>query len=229
MRYQNLCLISLCLLLANEAATPSESFDLRSPIPEQLAAYSRAAKLGPLGSKGVELRVWIDNVMLASLQGFAIANTGLSECETSYTLKDRVVTVKPAKCKPTGTPDRGRRALAQLHDLSKLDGKELGCGAVDGADIYVEGTTSGRRFAFIAGNPDSCTDAGSRLSKVLHEFGESASGPQRRDDPKFPAQTANAVYAIRQRGAPGRTNPMYALQRLLFDRLHSHWNDIAGF
>lgn len=167
MRYQTLCLISLCLLLASEAATPSERFDLRSPIPEQVAAYSRAAKLGPLGSNGVELRVWIDNVMFASLQGFAIANTGLRKCETTYDLTDWVVTVKPAKCRPTGTPDRGRRALALLQDLSKLDGKELGCGVQDGADIFVEGTTSGRRFAFIAGNPDFCTDAGSRLVSHL--------------------------------------------------------------
>jgi len=161
-------LLLVSLMLVSEIAIAGAWFDLSEPVSHWLAAFSRAANLEPLGSTGPELRVWSSEPMLGTIHGFAVTNTKVIECETASHITSSTDTIDSARCKSSETSERQRQALAFLKDLSNFDGKELDCGLQDGQDYFVEGSESGRHFAFSAGNPDSCKDAGSLLvSKML--------------------------------------------------------------
>lgn len=170
-RYPHLCLSVLSLLLMSVTTSADERFSTGEPTTRWLAAYSLAAGLGPLGSQGPELRVWIDNVMFGEVHGLVISQSSIVECDTNWKITGSVETVKSARCKKRPGPNRRLEALMLLGDLSKLNGKELDCGVQDGADVFVEGKDTTATFAFFAGNPQECNDQGSilvtRLLKML--------------------------------------------------------------
>lgn len=166
-------LLPVGLMLASEIAIAGAWFDLSEPVSHWLAAFSRAASLEPLGSTGPELRVWRSEPLLGTIHGFTVTNARVTRCETTSQVTSSTDTIDSARCKSSNASERQRQALTFLRDLSNFDGKELDCGIQAGQEYFLEGIESGRHFAFSAGNPDSCQDAGSLLvSRVLKTISE---------------------------------------------------------
>jgi len=104
------------------------------------------------------MRVWIDNVMSGELHGFRDLQEHLHRMRNQ--VGDRRLSTNSEACAVQAkiNEHRRRNALALIRDLSHFDGKELGCGAQDGSDVFVEGKDSVKSFALFAGNPQSCHD-----------------------------------------------------------------------
>ena len=166
MRYLLSSVLSFASVLTAERVVADEKFNLGEPAVHRLDAYSRAAKLRPIDASRPELRVWVDNVMFGEITGFVISTSGATECHSKWHIEGLVMTVTAARCNPIAG-FKQQEALALLGDLSKLNGKELGCGAMDGSDVSIDGSAFGQRFEVFASNPDVCRDSGSVLVAKL--------------------------------------------------------------
>jgi hypothetical protein len=160
--------IPLVLALIGVATTSvaSESYDLSAhdSTLRAVSAYARASGLPALAATdGPELRIWFDSVMTGTIYGYVLSNSKALECAASYSLRGETIIVRKGHCHQSRTLRRHRPVLERLKELATLDGRELNCGVEDGAEVYVDGTFDHRRITMVAGNPDLCSDAESKL------------------------------------------------------------------
>ena len=161
----------LLFLVASTTALANVRLPMGASTGRTVNAFSRAARLPPLGSRGRELRVWIWSVMTGSIDGFVITEEGIAHCVTAFEIGTRD-TLKWASCKPDLSPDVAHRALALAPRLAHLEGQYLNCGTEDGDEVIVEGTSSRGKFTVTAMNPWSCKDTNFRLvEKLLRVLG----------------------------------------------------------
>lgn len=153
------------LLLFPFGVHAGSSYVIGKDLLRAVDAYSRAANLLPLKNSGPdELRVWSQDYMGGRITGYVISRDESIRCNTKYSYADGTVTMGHAKCRPW---HRGQDALAELDDISALDGKEWDCPMLDGAGFYIEGVSKGRRFALRVSNPDACADKDSKAVIAL--------------------------------------------------------------
>ena len=140
-----------------------------------LDAYAAKSKLEVLREGGPdEIRFWISwatfdpDTIGYDTEGYVISNQGSWLCHVTYPRKEH----SPASgsCKPNARSSNAKTILSRLGSLSKLSGKSLGCGVMDGEWMSVDGVFAGKRFTFSSGNPGSCSDEGSKLiAKALKD------------------------------------------------------------
>lgn len=126
------------------------------------AAVERASGVLPIDSRdGDQVRVWFDNPMGRSIRGFILTRKGVWRCSLRYQNDngEYLVFNRSGTCSGPRRHDvELAKALAQLAEAAKLDGKILECGTMDGWEADVEGIFEGKPFAFYAANTQDCEE-----------------------------------------------------------------------
>lgn len=156
-------LMTIVLGVAAQSVSARElvRFDEEDYKAHYLAAIRRAAGVLPIDPRdGDQVRVWFDNPMGRSIQGFILTRKGVWRCSLRYQNDNgEYLVFSGGTCGgPRRYDDRLAKPLAQFAAAAKLDGKSLQCGTMDGWEADVEGIFEGKPFAFYAANTQDCED-----------------------------------------------------------------------
>ncbi|HMN45856.1 MAG TPA: hypothetical protein PKE27_14860 [Povalibacter sp.] len=140
----------------------------------QVDAYATKSMLAVFREGGPdEIRFWISwanfdpGTIGYETKGYVISNQGLWVCRIAYRQNEH--SPVGGSCKASSSKNT-KTILAELGSLSKLSGKSLSCGVMDGEWMSVDGVFAGQRFTFSSSNPDMCPGKGSKLvAKVLRD------------------------------------------------------------
>jgi hypothetical protein len=139
----------------------------------QLDEYATKSKLAVLREGGSdEIRFWISwanfdpDTIGYDTEGYVVSNQGFWICRVAYARKEHSPT--GGTCKLSAKSTDVKAIFSNLEKLSKLSGRSLDCGVMDGEWMSVDGVFAGQRFTFSSSNPDTCPGEGSKLvAKVL--------------------------------------------------------------
>ena len=134
----------------------------------QLDTYAAKSRLVALKAGGPdEIRFWVSwanfdpDTIGYDTEGYVTSNQGSWICRITYLRREHTPT--SGSCKPSTRSADRKALLSNLGELSKLSGKSLDCGVVDGEWMSVDGLYAGQRFTFSSSNPDACQGEASKL------------------------------------------------------------------
>jgi hypothetical protein len=143
-----------------------------------LDTYAKSARLPVLrGGTGGELRLWVTvatfNARTEGIEtmGYVYSGDHSSVCRIKGPVAKTGHAGQQRVCRLDRHASRGGDIGNEIKSIAALSGMQFDCGVLDGYWVEIDGISNGNHFALEAGNPDSCSDDGSKLiAKVLANF-----------------------------------------------------------